>query len=63
MPEIEVTIDENGNVKMEVKGAKSETCRKLTQELEKGLGTVKERKLKPEFYEREKRDENLKHSH
>jgi len=42
---------ENGTVKMGVKGAKGKECLDITKDFEKVLGVVKERKVKPEYYE------------
>jgi len=47
------TIDENGEVKIEVKGAPGEDCMKLTKEIEEALGLVEERALTAEFYQQE----------
>ena len=47
------TIDENGEVKIEVKGAPGEDCLKLTKEIEEALGLVGERTHTSEFYQRE----------
>ena len=47
------TIDENGEVKIEVKGAPGEDCLKLTKEIEDALGVVGERTHSSEFYQSE----------
>lgn len=47
------TIDENGEVKIEVKGAPGEDCLKLTQEIEEALGLVGERQMTSEYYQQE----------
>ena len=47
------TIDENGEVKIEVKGAPGEDCLKLTKEIEEALGIVEERSMTAEFYQKE----------
>jgi len=44
------TIDENGEVKIEVKGAPGEDCMKLTKEIEEALGLVGERTMTSEYY-------------
>ena len=47
------TIDENGEVKIEVKGAPGEDCMKLTKEIEEALGLVGERQMTSEYYQQE----------
>lgn len=47
------TIDENGEVKIEVKGAPGEDCMKLTKEIEEALGLVSDRSLTSEYYQQE----------
>jgi hypothetical protein len=47
------TIDENGEVKIEVKGAPGEDCLALTQEIEEALGLVGERQMTSEYYQQE----------
>ena len=47
------TIDENGEVKIGVKGAPGEDCMKLTKEIEEALGLVEERSMTSEFYQQE----------
>jgi len=47
------TIDENGEVKIEVKGAPGEDCMKLTREIEEALGLVEERSMTAEYYQQE----------
>jgi len=50
--EIVVTIDESGNVSMEVKGIKGPGCEKVLKPFE-GLGEVLEERRTPEYYQRE----------
>ena len=50
-PIIQIVISQSGNVQLKVKGAKGSSCKKLTAELEKSLGTPSSRTLLPEFYE------------
>lgn len=47
------TIDENGEVKIEVKGAPGEDCMKLTKEIEEALGLVSDRQMTSEFFQKE----------
>ena len=49
MPELEIVIDEQGNVQIDVKGAKGKQCLDLTKDIEQMLGVVLERKKKPEW--------------
>ncbi len=50
---ITFTIDENGEVKIEVKGAPGEDCMKLTKEIEEALGMVGERSMTSEYFQQE----------
>jgi len=50
---ITFTIDDNGEVKIEVKGAPGEDCMKLTKEIEEALGLVEERQMTSEFFQKE----------
>lgn len=50
---ITFTIDENGEVKIEVKGAPGEDCMKLTKEIEEALGLVEDRSMTSEYYQQE----------
>jgi len=47
------TIDEDGEVKIEVKGAPGEDCMALTKEIEEALGIVGERQMTSEYYQKE----------
>ena len=51
--EFEITIGPNGEIQIEVKGAKGKSCVELTAFLEQALGEVKSRDLKPEYYQQE----------
>jgi hypothetical protein len=52
LQEIEVFIDEKGEVQIEVRGVKGKKCLDLTEDLEEALGgEVAARELKPEAYE------------
>jgi len=47
--QIDVYIDQNGNVQIEVAGVKGQKCLDLTKSLETALGgAVEERTMKPE---------------
>ena len=52
MDELEITIDENGNVSIKVVGGPGgEACLKLTKELEEALGLVDKRQLTDDYYQ------------
>jgi len=48
--ELEIIIDNEGNVTLEVRGIKGPGCEALTQPLEEALGDLKERHRKEEYY-------------
>ena len=49
---LKVYIKPNGDVEISVEGVKGRECVKLTEFLEKGLGEITARKLKPAYYEK-----------
>jgi hypothetical protein len=49
--EIEVTIDENGQVQMHVRGIKGNACLDITRPLEQALGGELTREMTPEALE------------
>jgi hypothetical protein len=49
--EIEVTIDENGQVQIHVRGVKGEACLNITRPLEQALGGELSRAMTPEALE------------
>lgn len=51
--EFEITIGPNGEIQIEVKGTKGKSCVELTAFLERALGEVTSRDLKPEYYQQE----------
>jgi len=53
MDELEITIDEEGNVSIKVVGGSGGGCVELTKEIEEALGVVTERELQAEFYQEE----------
>jgi len=57
MPEINVEILPNGEVKISVSGAKGSQCTDMTRFLEEALGEVQEREFTPEYYEGEVKDD------
>lgn len=57
---VTVTIDEQGNSKVEVNGIAGTSCTDLTTALE-GLGSVESRELKDEYYEHEREAHTVRH--
>jgi hypothetical protein len=54
MQQIEVYIDQTGQVRFEVVGVAGMSCLDLTRSLEQALGgQIEEREMKPEAYEQE----------
>jgi hypothetical protein len=52
LQQIDVYIDKNGQVRVEVRGAKGRTCLELTEDLEQALGgKVTAREMTPEATE------------
>jgi len=49
--EIEVTIDENGQVQIHVRGIKGDACLDITRPLEQALGGQLTREMTPEAME------------
>lgn len=49
--EIQFTIDENGEVAIQVLGVKGAACEQLTRELEAALGIVKTRQHTSEYWQ------------
>lgn len=49
--ELEISITSDGNVSINVIGAKGKKCLDLTKDLEEVLGIVSQRDTKPQFYE------------
>ncbi|HVN53491.1 MAG TPA: DUF2997 domain-containing protein [Anaerolineaceae bacterium] len=53
LQEIEVFIDQDGQVRIEVRGVKGTRCLDLTRSLEEALGgQVVDREMRPEAYEK-----------
>jgi hypothetical protein len=50
--QVKVYIQPNGEVEVSVEGVKGTQCIKLTEFLEKELGEVTARELKPAYYEK-----------
>ncbi|HEY3297157.1 MAG TPA: DUF2997 domain-containing protein [Armatimonadota bacterium] len=51
--ELEISIRPDGSVYVDVKGVKGKSCVDLIKFLEESLGQTAEKKLKPDYYERE----------
>lgn len=55
-----ITFSGEGDAQIEVQGVKGQKCLALTEDLEKALGQVKERRKKPEFHLQETAEEKLR---
>ena len=53
--EIEITIDNEGNVSYQVKGLKGKGCTEATKFLDDALGQVTKREYTREYYEQQTR--------
>ena len=53
--EITVTITPDGRAAVTVKGVGGPRCEELTAELEKALGTIREKQRTAEYYQAQKR--------
>lgn len=51
--ELEISISNEGEVSINVIGAKGKKCLDLTKDLEEILGIVTSRETKPQFYEQD----------
>ena len=51
--ELEISISADGEVSINVIGAKGKKCLDLTKDFEEAIGIVTERETKPSFYENE----------
>lgn len=51
--ELEISITAEGDVSINVIGAKGKKCLDLTKDLEEVLGIVTNRETKPQFYEQD----------
>ena len=49
--EIDIEIDENGEVKIDIKGIKGKGCLEYAEIIEKVLGPGRDRELTSEYYE------------
>ena len=51
MQELEITIDNDGHVKVGVRGVHGDSCLMLTKNIENAVGTVEAREFTSEYYE------------
>lgn len=51
--ELEVVIDETGEVHLETKGMKGKRCLEVAQQVAAAVGEIKDKQLKPEYYQQE----------
>lgn len=56
--EIEFTIGPDGNIDIQVKGAKGKKCTELTKEIIEALGIVKNTNYTSEYYQQETETHN-----
>jgi hypothetical protein len=56
--ELEITIDEKGNITYSVNGLKGKGCTEATEFLDNALGEVIKREFKRDFYEQERKGLN-----
>lgn len=60
MRTIEVTVDRQGNTKVETRGFIGSSCRDASRDLERALGVASDERPTAEFYHREQpREEHL----
>ena len=53
--ELEITIDDKGNISYSVNGLKGKGCTEETEFLDNALGEIKKRNFKRDFYEQERK--------
>lgn len=51
--ELEISITKDGEVSLNVIGAKGKKCLDLSKDIEEALGIVTSRETKPQFYEQD----------
>jgi len=49
--ELEIIIDEEGQVHIDIKGIKGKKCLEFAEMVEKILGEMRDKRYKPEYYE------------
>jgi hypothetical protein len=58
MEEHLITIDQDGNIQIAVKGVKGKSCKDATRAIEKALGETTNDKLTGEYYEQQQHNVN-----
>ena len=58
--DVEITVEEDGTTKIEVKGCTGRQCADLTRDLERALGTVTADVKKPEYFQQQKQTQQAK---
>lgn len=58
--EIQFTIDDNGEVSIQVLGVKGDECERITREIELALGIVSARQHTSEYYQGTEQTETIK---
>ena len=56
--ELEITIDEKGNISYSVNGVKGKNCTEATEFLDNALGEITKRNFKRDYYEQERNSLN-----
>ena len=56
--ELEITIDEKGNISYSINGIKGKSCTAETEFLDNALGEITNRNFKRDFYEQERKSLN-----
>lgn len=56
---IEVKIDQTGKVSIYIDGVRGKKCDKITEQIVKALGILESKKLKPEYYDDDKEENNI----
>ncbi|MDY0016389.1 MAG: DUF2997 domain-containing protein [Candidatus Delongbacteria bacterium] len=56
---IEVKIDQTGKVSIDIDGVRGKKCDKITEQIIKALGILESKKLKPEYNDDDKEEDNI----
>lgn len=54
--EINILIDENGNVSLDVSGVRGSKCVSMTEDIESFIGKIENREKKSEYYQQDDSD-------
>ena len=57
--EIQFSIDDEGNVSIQVKGVSGPECERITREIEEAIGVVSHRERTSEFYQEVTTEESV----